>query len=55
VWEWNNPFVQTIRGAQRSFLLWRAHRYSPDHPALAGRDLDPDRFRALNRLHGLTA
>jgi hypothetical protein len=53
VWEWHNPFPQTVRGNQRSFLLWRAHRYSPDHPALAGRDLTPDGFRALNRMHGL--
>jgi hypothetical protein len=53
VWEWHNPFVQTVRGAQASVAIWRAHRYGPDHPALKGRDLDPDRFRALNALHGL--
>ncbi len=53
VWEWHNPFAQTVRGAQTSFAVWRAHRYSPDHPALAGHDLNPDRFRALNELFGL--
>ena len=53
VWEWHNPFAQTVRGNQTSFALWRAHRYAPDHPALSGQDLDPARHRALNELHGL--
>jgi hypothetical protein len=34
-------------------MLWRAHRYSPDHPALRGRELDPARHAAINRMHGL--
>ncbi len=55
VWEWHNPFVTTVRGAQASVAIWRAHRYAPDHPALRGRDLDAGRFRALNELHGLAA
>jgi len=55
VWEWHSPFVQTVRGNQASFAIWRAHRYAPDHPALVGRDLDPARYRALNELHGLSA
>jgi hypothetical protein len=42
-----------VRGSQTSFALWRAHRYAPDHPALNGRDLGPDRFAALNAMHGL--
>jgi len=29
--------------------VFRAHRYAPDHPALQGKDLDPDRYAALNR------
>jgi hypothetical protein len=53
VWEWNNPFVTTVRGSQASVAIWRAHRYAPDHPALRGKTLEPDRFRALNTLHGL--
>lgn len=55
VWEWHSPFPQTARGTQVSYMIWRAHRYSPDHPSLAGRDLDPARFRALNAMHGLAA
>jgi hypothetical protein len=53
VWEWHNPFTHTLRGSQTSFMLWRAHRFAPDHPALLGRDLDPARYRALNDQHGL--
>jgi hypothetical protein len=53
VWEWHNPFNHTIRGDQNSFMLWRAHRYGPDHPALAGRSFDPSRFRDLNAQYGL--
>jgi len=55
VWEWQSPFNHTIRGTQVSFMLWRAHRYGADHPALAGRDLDPARHRALNQRYGLIA
>jgi hypothetical protein len=29
---------------------FRCHRYSADHPALAGKDLDPARHSGLNRL-----
>lgn len=53
VWEWNNPFSHTIRDTQTTFMLWRAHRYSPDHPVLRGRALDPAAHAALNRMHGL--
>jgi hypothetical protein len=55
VWEWHNPSGNTIRGTQTTFMLWRAHRYGPDHPALRGRELDPQRYGALNRLYGLIA
>jgi hypothetical protein len=54
VWEWINPFVFKW-GAILTNRVFRAHRYSPDHPALAGRDLDPRRYADLNRLHGLDA
>jgi hypothetical protein len=53
VWEWHNPFSHTIRGTQTSFMLWRAHRYGADHPALRNQDLDPERYRALNQMYGL--
>jgi hypothetical protein len=53
VWEWINPFVNTNRRGQATVSIYRAHRYRVDHPALAGRDLDPMRFANLNRLHGL--
>jgi hypothetical protein len=36
---------------EHSNAMFRAHRYGPDHPALAGQDLDPDRYANLNRLY----
>ena len=55
VWEYINPFP--VYGArtgrekpENSNATFRCHRYGPDHPALAGRDLDPARFAALNNL-----
>jgi hypothetical protein len=53
VWEWHNPFAQTVRGSQTSFALWRAHRYAAEHPALLGKHLDPERYQALNAQFGL--
>jgi hypothetical protein len=35
--------------------IFRAHRYAPTHPALAGRELDPHRYAATNRMYGLEA
>ncbi|HLK23213.1 MAG TPA: aryl-sulfate sulfotransferase [Caulobacteraceae bacterium] len=52
-WEWINPFVNNNSRGDPTVSIYRAHRYDPDHPALAGRDLDPDRFGNLNRLNGL--
>ena len=55
VWEYINPFFVT--GANRanptdlSNAVFRAHRYGPDHPALAGKDLDPARYANINRLY----
>ena len=47
VWEYLNPF--NIIGAQgTSSGVFRAHRYAPDDPSLAGRDLDPARYEELN-------
>lgn len=53
VWEWINPFVNNSPRGDPTVSIYRAHRYGPDHPAFAGRDLDPDRFGNLNRLNGL--
>jgi len=39
----------TVTGQANS--VFRAHRYGPDHPALAGKDLDPQRYANLNRLY----
>jgi hypothetical protein len=33
--------------------VFRSYRYELDDPALAGRELDPARYRELNRAHGL--
>jgi hypothetical protein len=54
VWEWVNPFSH--RGPNGNLMSWvfRSYRYGLDDPALAGRELDPGRYRELNRAHGLT-
>ena len=49
VWEYVNPHLApgTVANLRPSISLhstFRAHRYSADHPALAGRDLDPSRY-----------
>ena len=53
VWEWVNPF--THRGPQGQMMNWmfRAYRYEPDYPGLAGRELDPHKHAATNRMYGL--
>ncbi len=33
--------------------MFRAHRYSLDHPAFAGHELDPRRWAEINRAYGL--
>ena len=53
VWEYINPmFTNNPRLGGRMNIVFRAHRYGVDHPALAGRDLDPQRYANLNRLYG---
>ena len=57
VWEYINPFLGqsgfgvggSVSGLANS--VFRAHRYGHDHPALAGRDLDPEQYANLNRLY----
>ena len=47
VWEFLNPY--SVSGAQEtSSGIFRAHRYGPDHPAVAGKDLDPAGYPELN-------
>ncbi len=56
VWEYINPFFLYSGGAggaggmEYTNATFRCHRYSPDHPALAGRDLDPGRHAGLNNV-----
>ena len=52
VWEWISPFVNTFEQEQASYIF-RPHRFAPDHPALADKDLDPEGHKAFNQLHGL--
>jgi len=54
VWEYINPFfVNNPRLGGRMNLVFRCHRYGPNHPALTDKDLDPLAYRNLNRLYGL--
>lgn len=53
VWEWINPFVNNAGNGAPTVSIYRCHRYLPDHPGLANRDLNPLRFANLNRLNGL--
>ena len=55
VWEYINPYFEYGKRTgnekiEYSNATFRCHRYGPDHPALAGRDLDPARYASLNRL-----
>ena len=52
VWEWISPFTHPL-GRDVVAMLYRPHRIGPDDPRLADRDLDPERHRAFNQLHGL--
>ena len=57
VWEYVNPVLAPSgRGggggaSGMANSVFRVHRYGPDHPALAGKDLDPGRHANLNRLY----
>ena len=54
VWEYINPFFGRVgvgRATESVNAVFRAHRYGPEHPGLAGKDLDPARFANLNRLY----
>lgn len=51
VWEFVSPFVAPSQFGVANGVF-RAHRYGPDHPALQGKELDPERLGNLNRLYG---
>lgn len=53
VWEWISPFSARRPNGMLISWVFRAYRYGLDHPGLAGRELDPNRYRELNRAHGL--
>ena len=51
VWEFVSPFfVPSQHGVANG--VFRAHRYGPDHPALQGKVMDPEKLGNLNRLFG---
>ena len=53
VWEYINPFyAPDLRSGDPTNMVFRAHRYSPEHPSLEGRDLNPDIYKNINRLYG---
>jgi len=52
VWEYINPFfVDNPRLGGRVNLVFRAHRYGPQHAAVMGRPLHPERLANLNHLY----
>ncbi|MDA0787934.1 MAG: aryl-sulfate sulfotransferase [Proteobacteria bacterium] len=53
VWEWINPFINNDKRGNPTVSIYRAHRYEPDHPALADRDLSGKRHANVNQLNGL--
>ncbi|PKB79360.1 MAG: hypothetical protein BZY88_13710 [SAR202 cluster bacterium Io17-Chloro-G9] len=51
VWEYVSPlFIESRHDITNG--LFRARRYGLDHPGLQGRELNPTRYRDLNRLYG---
>ena len=51
VWEYVSPFVVPSQFGMANGVF-RAHRYGPDHPALQGKELNPERLGNFNRLYG---
>ena len=51
VWEYVSPIVVPSQFGMANGVF-RAHRYGPDHPALQGKELNPERFGNINRLYG---
>jgi hypothetical protein len=46
-WQWYSPFRGRVQGRSTA-IIFRAHRYPPDHTAFAGRALEPGRYGDLN-------
>lgn len=53
VWEWLNPFVSGREDGRLYQWIYRAYRYPFNHPAFAGKTLDPANYAALNATFGL--
>lgn len=52
VWEYHSPFLvprPNYWGWTISATVWQAHRYAFDHPGLADKNLDPDRYEWVLR------
>ena len=53
VWEYINPFYSPdLRKGDPTNMVFRAHRYPPEHSSILDKDLDPDNYRNMNRLFG---
>lgn len=53
VWEYVSPFyAHNPRLGGSINIVFRAHRYMIDDPALQEKDLDPARYGSLNRMYG---
>jgi hypothetical protein len=53
VWEWTSPFSHRAPTGQMMNWIFRAYRYEPEYPGLGGRELDPLKHAATNRMYGL--
>ncbi len=49
VWEYISPFYFSTRSTEMTNRVVRAFRYAPGHPALKGRELNPDRLELTLR------
>jgi hypothetical protein len=52
VWEYVNPFYVNHHVYGRNNMAFRVYRYGPDYPGLQGKELDPEKFSAINSLFG---
>jgi hypothetical protein len=55
VWQYVNPFFDEDERFGRVNLVFRAYRYGPDFPGLAGHALDPGRYAWLSHLYAPAA
>ncbi len=53
VWEFVSPFSNRSPVGMMIPWIFRAHRYAYDYAGLRDRELEPARFRELNRMYGL--